>query len=509
MSIHQDSNPTILLFTNAEYGQANVFFSVAYELGTTSQSKIHVASFRPFHKRIEGLQVHIAREGAMTFHTVAGLSYEEALAKRGKGAQELVHPGRWRGAIECLGHFGYGLVPWSVEEYYEQLVSIQSIIEKVNPGLVVIDSLFFGAQDVCRGMKKKVAILTPNSIKDIIGLRQPWLKGFWKYPCVSTGYPFPIPLHLIPANLYVTFRMIYTIATQPHLKAINHLRKELYGLSNPITHEFTLDTPYILPSTPETDFPGLLPTPNLTCCGPIVVPSFKSIDEDDELKTWLEESGRQRTVLINLGSHAVSGVEAVRQIAGGIRILLADRSLSDSEEGGNTQVQFLWKLLPDEAIRTALREVIKEEMKEGVVRVVDWLEVEPRVILEHPNVVCSVHHGGANSFFETIDAGVPHIVLPVWHDTYDYASRVETLGIGVWGSQRSAPFANDEEFGNALKRVLNIGSREAELFQSNAVALKAKVNRYGGGRKVAAERILELSGVGEATSCRKKRVSGF
>ncbi|KAF9261535.1 UDP-Glycosyltransferase/glycogen phosphorylase, partial [Marasmius fiardii PR-910] len=476
---------TILFFTNSEYGQANVVLGVAYQLAMTSNCNVHIASFPALQRRVEKLQANIPRKGAITFHTIAGISFEEAFGRRGYDAHSLLHPSGMSGAVHSLRPAGLGLVPWVVEEYHEQITSIQSIMEKVSPGLVVSEFLLFGAQDVCRMKKQKMVILTPNSIKDAVGFRQPWLKGFWKYPCLSTGYPSPVPLHLIPANLYVTFQMIYTMVTHPHLKAIDHLRKERYGLSNPIMDAFSPDIPYLLPGTPETDFPGLIPTHNLTCCGPILTPSFKSIKDDDpELKTWLDSSERPRTVLINLGSHVISNAEAAKQIAIGIRLML-----SDSEEGG--KVQFLWKLLPEPESRKALKEVISEEMEKGIVKVVDWLEVEPRVILGHPNVVCSVHHGGANSYFEAVDAGVPHIVLPCWYDTYEYANRVETLKIGVWGSRQSAPYANGVEFGNALKSVLL--SRNFGPLQSNAAALSAKVNEHGGGRKVAAERILELA----------------
>jgi hydrogenase maturation factor len=46
--------------------------------------------------------------------------------------------------------------------------------------------------------------------------------------------------------------------------------------------------------------------------------------------------------------------------------------------------------------------VLGEEVKAGVVRVVDWLEAEPMAVLESGVVVCAVHHGGANSFLEAV-----------------------------------------------------------------------------------------------------------
>jgi len=36
------------------------------------------------------------------------------------------------------------------------------------------------------------------------------------------------------------------------------------------------------------------------------------------------------------------------------------------------------------------------------VRVVEWVEAEPSAVLETGAVGCAVHHGGANSFLESV-----------------------------------------------------------------------------------------------------------
>ena len=43
-----------------------------------------------------------------------------------------------------------------------------------------------------------------------------------------------------------------------------------------------------------------------------------------------------------------------------------------------------------------LAEVVDSER----IKIVSWLEAEPGAILRHPSVICSVHHGGANSFLK-------------------------------------------------------------------------------------------------------------
>lgn len=87
-------------------------------------------------------------------------------------------------------------------------------------------------------------------------------------------------------------------------------------------------------------------------------------------------------------------------------------------------------------------------------------------------------------------AGVPQVVLPVWFDTYDFAARVEYLGIGVYGNRKTAPAVNGRELGSALNRVLASGESEVMLQKAKMIASK-----LGGdeGRVVACEKILTLS----------------
>lgn len=70
-------------------------------------------------------------------------------------------------------------------------------------------------------------------------------------------------------------------------------------------------------------------------------------------------------------------------------------------------LQVLWKLN-----RKGEYEVLKEgsevykilgkDIDKGYVRIVDWIEAEPTAVLGCGRVVCAVHHGGANSFLETV-----------------------------------------------------------------------------------------------------------
>lgn len=208
---------------------------------------------------------------------------------------------------------------------------------------------------------------------------------------MSSGFPFPLKWWQIPLNIYLNIRLIMHITTLEQLKQIENLRKSL-GLRS----IFSLPYPgvkYITPALVETDFSLVIPE-EICPCGPIVMP-FDPLEEiDPALMKWLDNGP---TVMINLGSHILANANFAREMAGAIRILLDSR---DRNRLGN--IQALWKVKANGEIQTVVEEIIGKEMKEGKVKVVAWLEAEPVAILQHPNLVCTVHHGGANSFYEGV-----------------------------------------------------------------------------------------------------------
>ena len=91
-------------------------------------------------------------------------------------------------------------------------------------------------------------------------------------------------------------------------------------------------------------------------------------------------------------------------------------------------------------------------------------------------------------------SGVPHIVLPVWFDTYDYAQRAEFLNIGIFGNKTCAPGVRAEEFGKALVRVTG-DSVEAGKLRTSAKHLKELCRAQGNGRELVSAAILKEAGI--------------
>ena len=165
-------------------------------------------------------------------------------------------------------------------------------------------------------------------------------------------------------------------------------RKEA-GLNYPFParRSYYADITYILPVTPESDFPCAVP-PNIVCCGPIILPSAPLSAIDPELDSWLEKSP---TVLVNLSSFLQPSQKHAQELATGIGLIL----------GHNHQVQVLWKLKTDnDRVFESATKILSEHIQTGRVRLEKWLKAPPSEIVKR--VICSVHHGGASSYFEAM-----------------------------------------------------------------------------------------------------------
>ncbi|KAG8216525.1 hypothetical protein J3R82DRAFT_6641 [Butyriboletus roseoflavus] len=99
-------------------------------------------------------------------------------------------------------------------------------------------------------------------------------------------------------------------------------------------------------------------------------------------------------MMINLGSHTLSDQKLAREMASAFRILLDYHA-----RNGASKIQVLRKVKANGDIRPVINEIIGKEIEEGRVKVVAWLDAEPVSILQHPNMVCTVHHGGGEFVF--------------------------------------------------------------------------------------------------------------
>ncbi|KAF5382861.1 hypothetical protein D9757_007252 [Collybiopsis confluens] len=465
----------ILLITNCEYGQANVVLALAYELATRPDVQVAIASFAPLEKRVAHIQNELRDTGFdsadVSFYLLPGRGHIAAVGMtrldtpHGPGVNEALHSFRYAPSM---------LLPWTESEYRDQLQTIENIVQKFQPDIVGVEWFLRAGQDVCKKLGVKLFVITPNSSKDLVSFRQS--ASLWKLPALSSGFDYPLPWSKVPSNVYINLQLIAGIKMSPMVKKANKLRRVYNKSEKPIL--FDPRVQYLCPSTPDLDFPLSIPS-NITLCGPLVMPTAPIELVDPSLATWLDQAP---TILVNLGSHVTFDSSAIHELVGGFRMLLKH----------HPTIQILWKLLPEGDVRDTFEECAEMDQNiHGRLRAVQWLHSEPFAVLQHPNVICSVHHGGANSFFEAVSAGVPHVILPVWYDTYDYATRAEWLGIGIWGSRRRAPKAESSEFGQALLRVAGL-SLEAEGFRAKAKRLAESCKTRYTGRVLAADEVLKM-----------------
>lgn len=85
--------------------------------------------------------------------------------------------------------------------------------------------------------------------------------------------------------------------------------------------------------------------------------------------------------------------------------------------------------------------------------------------------------------------GVPHVILAGWADCYDWAARIEYLGIGRWGNRKANPDWTTRELGKELIAV--VCGPEAAGMKEKARALADRIQKHPPGREVAARTLME------------------
>ncbi|KAF7979344.1 hypothetical protein HWV62_42771 [Athelia sp. TMB] len=471
----------ILVFTYPEAGQATTILSLVSELlSRPDPLTITVASFAELAPRVARLQPQVQPGSALHFRAIVGVSEMDAIWRSGLPPDGNQHPPLTRSsyAFELIPLL---LCPWTDAEFEETTESCKSALRDMKPDVIVMDMVFHQAIDACTALGAKYIVNTCMPPLGTALAAQPHARAFWYYPssvapapfppnsnpkltCApfptpsgGSGIPFPVPWTQIPTNIWLTLRWAYTFLTDARAKKASGFR-------------FRPDVPYLCQGLRELEYPLAVP-PNMTLTGPLLAPP-PPLDAAGELGAWL---GRGETVLFMMGTHYAFTEELARTALAGILAGVRGRA-----------VQVLWKLPAHERFAGVIAETLRKfDCAPDAVRAASWLDAEITSILSHPNLTCFIHHGGANSYFESAYCGVPQIILPQWFDLYDNATRVAYLGIGACGSARTAPGLSTSELAEAVARVTGTPS-----YRERAEAL-GRVCRAKGGRARAAEFVLE------------------
>ncbi|KAM0133454.1 hypothetical protein ACHAP3_005980 [Botrytis cinerea] len=452
-------NNTVLLITNSEHGLANVFLATSHALLVEyNDLDIHFLSFEKLKNDITTISKFARDAGskkAITFHELKGLSFSDSFNSDGFDVDAAINgPG-----IADLNRFASNvetwLMPWTGPDHLGIYKEVSDILDAVDPAVVAVDPLFGPAIDAVRAQGRNHAIISPNTLKDTLAQFQPWGAILWKYP--------------------VNLRLTYSVLVGATISSKRAYLKE-NGIANPLDFStvYHKDYLWLTQSSEEIDYPFNVIPENVVQCGPIFLSTAPASEQDPELSEWLKNSP---TVLINLGSTANYDLNTATEMAKAIRILL-----------DNTNVQVLWKFNKRHPFTDEFLAIISPDLESGRVRMSKWINVDPAALLETGNIIASVHHGGANCFHEAIGTGIPHVVLPMWADLYDFAVRAEYLGVGVWGSRKAAPYWKADELSAAFLQVVG-DSEEAISMRKKARELslpyKAKPGRITAAHELA------------------------
>ncbi|KAG5803554.1 hypothetical protein H9Q74_011965 [Fusarium xylarioides] len=252
--------------------------------------------------------------------------------------------------------------------------------------------------------------------------------------------------------------------------------------------------PILVASSPDIDYPFSTIPPHLTSCGPIIRAAPPIGEADAGLAEWLSQGP---TIYVNLGTHHKSKPTEAHEMSKAFRKVLEH---ADTLHSAGKPLQVLWKLgrVPDEKGNapkgdsyTGKWALVTDELqayiKQGRVRIMDWLVAEPKSVLESRSIICSVSHGGANSFYEALCSSIPQALLPAWTDCYDFANHVELLGIGRWANKEAKPRWKEDELARALLEIL-FGPESAGM-RMRAEEIASRHPEWEG-RQMAAQEIL-------------------
>ena len=150
------------------------------------------------------------------------------------------------------------------------------------------------------------------------------------------------------------------------------------------------DLPYLSATVLEAGLPVTKIPENVTACGPVVLDVAPAEQQDPELVAWLS---RAPTVLINLGS-SVKYTEAMARAMTEALVPVFE----------STDAQVLWKFRKTGHYESEnrFREPVEKYIQSGRLRLEEWLHVDPVSLMNTGLITVSVHHGGANCYYETV-----------------------------------------------------------------------------------------------------------
>lgn len=186
----------ILILTNKERGEANIFLATARALLLKDPTlDLHFSTFSGLEDAVVSVSKNVQLDNPstkqITFHAIRGPSMAEGILSFVKSAgitrksglpesftQSLNFHTTQRAIQDAVPIF----LPYSASELSDVVLSILEIVQRVSPDLVVVDSLMTAALTALYHLKVPFTCLSPNSIKEFAVKDQPHAAALWKFP---------------------------------------------------------------------------------------------------------------------------------------------------------------------------------------------------------------------------------------------------------------------------------------------------------------------------------------
>ncbi|MFJ1569432.1 glycosyltransferase [Streptomyces erythrochromogenes] len=351
----------------------------------------------------------------------------------------------------------------------EKFRRLDSLVEKINPALMVIDCVASFGIDVALTRNIPYALSVPFLPTNVLTSLNPFGPSGTPrdFPVPHSGLPYPMNFRQRLRNelfKYRTLGMFFHPAMGKVLSEDARMRKEL-GLPkpNPMTRIDRAEL-VLCNSVAELDYPFTVPD-RMNLVGAMVppLPEAPRGEDDGGLADWLD--ARSSVVYMGFGT-------ITRLTRGQVTSLVeVARRMQDRH-------QFLWRLPIEQQHLLPAAETLP-----GNLRIEGWLPSQLDV-LAHPNVRLFFTHGGGNGFNEGMYFGKPMVVRPLWVDCYDQAVRGQDLGLSLTLDRPRE--VDPDDVVDKLTRVLN-----DPRYRERAERI-AGLHRAAGGRHTAADLLLGL-----------------
>jgi hypothetical protein len=345
---------------------------------------------------------------------------------------------------------------------------LETKFQNDRPDLLILD--FFETPAIDLANKYNIDWI-PTATLGIGGFETP----IW-HPNSLFGYPLQ-NMHSFSARVKNFYHLMKMIPTFMELDRITRIPRVSRGYNPKSNFADEWSKRLVIIPEPWMFHPSRPVTPNAQLIGFLSPPqdspraaALTNPEKDKELFVWLNSlPSNSKVIYFAFGSHVIPPLEVYGKILNGILAALHDDSF----------ILLACKHYNTSTILSSIKQVSQFPNIESRLKVMAW--VPQRAILSHRSIHFFVSHGGLSSIAESVDSGVPLLIIPFFGDQPRNAFLIQDAEVGV--AVRSADL-NAELISQQTSYLL----ANYDKFKKNAQKLKA-VSDLCGGRKRAAQLI--------------------